>query len=47
LKFTVVVIELRIGRSLFKSGALLWENVYVSRQEVPSRHLKNGVYTLD
>jgi hypothetical protein len=23
LKFTVVVIELRIGRSLFKSGALL------------------------
>jgi hypothetical protein len=27
LKFTVVVLEMWLGRSLFKSGALLWENI--------------------
>jgi hypothetical protein len=45
LKFTVVVLELWIGRSLFKcSAALQYEKTYVSRQDVPSGYLKNGVY---
>jgi hypothetical protein len=44
LKFTVVVLELWIGRSLFKCSALQYEKTYVSRQDVPSGYLKNGVY---
>jgi hypothetical protein len=44
LKFTGVVLELWIGRRLFKSGAL--EKTYVSRQEVPSHDSWKTAYTL-
>jgi hypothetical protein len=46
LKFTVVVLELWIGRSIFKSGAP-FQKTYVSCQEVPNGYLKQPTaYTL-
>jgi hypothetical protein len=45
-KFTVVVLELSIGRSIFKSGAP-FQKTYVSCQEVPSGYRKQpAAYTL-